>query len=199
MLFLAGPADAQHNWHMDWGEWGFDYGIYDGSGLELRNVTRKGVTILNQASLPTMRVEYDLFPHDECINDGGEPFSDILWWGNTLPRHGRHATDTIAPLATHTSWCGHKVCLRSYTVSDTQWLELGILASEGNYLIYQGWYLSDDGHIAARLFSKGEQCPNSSHRHHPYWRFDFDSGPTSVFQRDEVDIYGNPPPDVAFM
>jgi len=196
LLFVAPVLHAQHNWHMDWGDWNFDYGIYDGSGLELRNVMRKGELILNQASLPTMRVDYAAF-HHKCNES---PFSDILWWGNTLPRHGHHATDITAPLATHTSWCGHKVCVRSYTVGNTQWLELGILASEGNYLIYQAWYLSDEGHIAARLFSKGEQCPNSSHRHHPYWRFDFAIGgaPNSVYQRDDVDIYGNPPADVGF-
>src|SRR5262249_32903848 len=63
---------------------------------------------------------------------------------------------------------------REYTVGSRKWLELGITGTEGNYLIYQAWYLSDDGIMLARAYSRGEQCPNATHTHHPYWRFDFD-------------------------
>ena len=187
-LFIAATADAAR--HKDWNGWSFDYDVYGADGLELRSVTRNGRSVLFNASFPTMRVDY---APGRC-NDS--PFSDLLHTGNLLPRSWNERP-VFAPLDVHANWCGDKLCAREYEVEGHMWLEIGITANEGNYIIYQAWYLSDHGHLLARVYSKGEQCPNATHRHHPYWRFDFDvnqAGSNSVFVHDD-DPQGTAPPD----
>jgi len=163
------PAGAAR--HKDWNGWSFDYDVYGSSGLELRQVLRNGKLVLFQASFPTMRVDYSPGHCNES------PFSDLLHTGNMLPRDVLHPT--IAPLSVDHNWCGDHICMREYQAAGHLWLEIGITANEGNYIIYQAWYLSDHGHLLARVYSKGEQCSNATHRHHPYWRFDFDVGQAS--------------------
>lgn len=165
-VLSSSSASAAH--HVDWNDWSFDVGVYGHSGLELRYVTRRGRSVLYQASFPVMRVDYAPGSCNES------PFADLITPENILPRF------TIANLDAYANWCGEKICARTYSAAGANWMELSVLANEGNYLIYQAWYLSDRGEILARVYSKGEQCPNATHRHHPYWRFDFDVGP-SVF------------------
>src|SRR5207247_5551967 len=43
----------------------------------------------------------------------------------------------------------------------------------GNYRLTERWTFWIDGQLSPRLFSAGLQC-NTNHRHHAYWRFDFD-------------------------
>jgi hypothetical protein len=43
----------------------------------------------------------------------------------------------------------------------------------GAYKLTERWTFWVDGRIMPRLYSDGLQC-NIDHRHHPYWRFDFD-------------------------
>lgn len=136
--------------HRDWQNWSFDYQV-DGrlDGISLTKVKYKGVDILSKASLPVMRVFYD---NDDC-----GPYADRL--GGDL---------------TAVSWANNDlVVLREFTKSGRQWLEVGIQDTIGDYVIYQSWYLSEDGILDGHIFSKGLQC-NTDHIHYPYWRMDFD-------------------------
>ena len=149
-FFFIQTSSAQTSGSQNWNGWSFNYqvsGAFD--GLSLTNVTYQGVTILNKASFPVMRVFYD--------NNVCGPYADRL--GGTL---------------TPVSWANNaQVVLRQFDQGGRTWLELGIQDTIGNYIIYQAWYLSTDGILDGHLFSKGLQC-NIDHIHYPYWRMDFD-------------------------
>jgi Copper amine oxidase, enzyme domain len=172
VIMIVGYAQpVWADWHKDWEKWSFDYGVNGHAGLELHDVRRNDQSIILKASFPVMRVDY---APGSCNNS---PFSDLLEWCNLIPRSSIsemcHAGLLSGP-ARGNSWCGEKICEREYTIGSRKWLELGITGTEANYVIYQAWYLSDDGIMLARVYSRGEQCAHRTHTHHAYWRFDFD-------------------------
>jgi hypothetical protein len=167
------------SWHQaPWHGWEFDFGVYGTQGLELRNVSRNGKSVIARAGLAAMRVDYE---PGRCHDS---PFADLIVWDQLLPFEWWRQNWGRSVWSVDHNWCGEKVCGRYYSIDGVEWLEIGVLGTEGNYLIYQAWYLSSDGRIMARVFSKGVQCNNATHRHHPYWRFDFDVG-----QSDHNAIY----------
>lgn len=60
-----------------------------------------------------------------------------------------------------------------FTQNGERWLEIAVEDHIGAYVIYQSFYLSENGVLDAHMFSKGLQC-NIYHEHLPFWRFDFD-------------------------
>ncbi len=146
----AHAHSAAHAGTLDWSGWSLDWSVPDSyEGLTLSDVSFQGHRILNKASLPVMLVFYD---NDEC-----GPYADRL--GGTL-----------LPVSWHNN---AEVVTRTFVQNGTAWLELGIQDKIGDYIIYQVWYLSEDGILDAHIFSKGLQC-NTDHVHYPYWRMDFD-------------------------
>ena len=157
LLGFTAPAFA-HTGHTDWIGWSFDWEVKDDAGIALRNLRFNNELVLYKASLPVIRVKY-LLDGDQ---KGCGPFQDRINWDNLLN------------ISENFSNCGNgKVCQKTYTSGGHNWLELGVLAGIGKYRIYQAWYLSEDGWIEPRMWSKGLHC-NIDHKHHPYWRLDFD-------------------------
>lgn len=64
---------------------------------------------------------------------------------------------------------------REFIADGTRWLEIGVEATIGAYVIYQAFYFSENGQMDAHIFSKGLQC-NNYHEHYPFIRLDFDIG-----------------------
>jgi hypothetical protein len=164
------------NGHVDWDPWRFDYGVYGKQGLSLVNGLFRGHQVFRKISLPVIRVKYE---HDGWFSGYGlfcGPFNDQIQWdpytfGDVLQDIG-----SIGLYADHhlvrLSDCGDRyICIRE-PGPDRQWLELGVYARIGAYHIYQAYYLSRQGAIVPRVWSKGLSC-NDDHRHHPYWRFAF--------------------------
>jgi hypothetical protein len=178
LALCVSSATAQATSHMDWRNWSFDYGVPGTSGLELIHVRRNGKSVLARASLGSMRVDYE---PGSCHDS---PFADLISYDKLLPYEWWRVDWGRSYWSVQHNWCGDKECIRQFNVDGVEWLELGVLGTEGNYLIYQAWYLSSDGRIMARVYSKGVQCNNATHKHHPYWRFDFDVG-----QRDHNTVY----------
>lgn len=169
LCFLGCATTAlAHAGHVNWGPWDFDWEVKDGAGLALRNVKFNNEEILYKASLPVIRVKYDV--------DGGDggcgPYADRIYW------------ESLQDIP----WCGGaKVCKQNYSSGGRDWLELGVLANIGEYRIYQVWYLSKDGWINPVVWSKGLQC-TINHTHHPYWRLDFD---VNGFPSDQLFVYAS--------
>ena len=117
-------------------------------GHALEDVSYQGVSILGKASFPIMRFLYE--------NDACGPYADRL----------------AVPL-TPVSWSNDALLMeRTFTQNGQTWLEIGFQDTIGIYVIYQVWYLSEDGVMDAHIFSKGQQY-HFFNTHYPYWRLDF--------------------------
>ena len=166
LLYISSFAFAQApSGQIDWGPWSFDWVAGTlAEGLAIKDLTYEGDKVMEKASLPVMRVQYD--------NDACGPYADRL--------------SETALRAAEVDQCGtNPVCQRTFTRDGKDWLELGVQARLGEYRIYQVFYFSDDGIMDAHMFSKGLQCI-VDHNHHPYWRFDID---ISDYQNDQIFTY----------
>jgi Cu2+-containing amine oxidase len=129
--------------------WRFNWTLADSpdaEGIAITSAYFHGREVFYKASLPSLRVQYD----GPC-----GPYKDPLNYNNAQP----------IPV--------NKVNV--YTIGF--WGFLAVVAEAyhtiGNYKLTERWYFWNDGTVAPRLFSAGLQC-NYNHRHHVYWRFDFD-------------------------
>ena len=158
LVSLTATVSAQSG-TIDWNGWNFSYQAgADRSGLVLTDVAFNNKKILDKASMPVMRVEYD---RDVC-----GPYADIL------------SSSTFEPARSGApdSACNNKtLCERTFTQDGQEKLELGLNIQIGEYQIYQSYYFSPDGTMDTRVFSRGLQC-RIDHSHHPHWLLDFDIG-----------------------
>lgn len=147
---VDGGADVPRRGSVDWHGWSFDYDVSDRmDGVSLADLEWQGTLILARASMPAMTVFYD--------DDACGPFVDRLG-------------DELTPV----DWAdGAEVVLREFTQHGQEWLEVGVLDTIGNYVLYQVFYLSADGELDLHTFAKGVQC-TVDHLHYPFWRLDFD-------------------------
>jgi Cu2+-containing amine oxidase len=129
--------------------WEFNWTLADtpdAEGIVISNSFFRGRQVFFKASLPSLRVQYD----GPC-----GPYKDPLNYDNAHP----NPTSKV----------------NVYTVGFWGFLSVVVEAYHtiGHYKLTERWYFWNDGTIAPRLFSAGLQC-NYNHRHHVYWRFDFD-------------------------
>jgi hypothetical protein len=161
---------------------------YWGSGLELRNVSYKGRSVLFQAHVPILNVRYD---RDAC-----GPYRDWQWQEGMIQANGVD----VAP--------GFRLCTTPAktileTGSDTgNFLGVGVYAAgqevvlvsemeAGWYRYLSEWRLHADGRIQPRFGFAATQdsCVCNVHHHHVYWRFDFDIGEPANVVRE----FNDPP------
>jgi hypothetical protein len=148
------PRSGSQNYN----DWSFSWNVGSKKeGLELFNVRYKGIKVLYKASMPVVRVKYR--GRERNVRSGCGPYEDRLKWGNMK----------IITGATK------KVIARFFTGM----MELAVYAKIGGYHLYQAWYFHRDGRLQPMLYSKGWSCGENpkrrrDHRHHPYWRLDFD-------------------------
>jgi Cu2+-containing amine oxidase len=130
--------------------WRFGYTLADSpdaEGIAITQATFRGRLVLYKGSLPSLRVQYD--------NSCG-PYKDPLTYNNAHPISGTKRVKV------YTIWSGG---LSGVAVESFHTI--------GAYKLTERWTFWADGRITPRLYSAGLQC-NVHHRHHPYWRFDFD-------------------------
>lgn len=151
--------------------WTFDYVLGDSAapeGIALHRVRFRGRQVLYKASLPSLRVQYD----GVC-----GPYKDPLHYGNA-----------------DTQTNGRKVAVYDFTVVGIPLLSVESYHRIGSYRLRQRWTFTLDGRIDPRLFSAGLQC-NDDHRHHAYWRFDFDINDA---MNDAIYEFNTTTPDIGF-
>jgi hypothetical protein len=143
-----------------------------GSGVELRQVTYRGRLVFWQAHVPILNVLYD----------DNVTYRD---WQNQETPFQADGTDPVGP--------GWRLCtappatiLESGTDAGNfqgvaLWYENGELrivseVQAGWYRYVSDWRLRNDGTILPRFGFAGTRNPRTCmrHRHHVYWRFDFD-------------------------
>lgn len=165
-LTLLAPAQAQpleplpDAGSTSFGDWSFSWEIGNAhdEGLVLRNVRWKGVKVLHKVSMPVIRVKYR--GDGSSIDAGCGPYNDRIHSGN-IERFSGQTTDVIA------RHVGSNI------------LEIAIFSEIGGYDLYQAYYFHKSGRFEPMLYSSGWSCSDSpksrnDHKHHPYWRLDFD-------------------------
>ncbi|KAI9786210.1 MAG: hypothetical protein M1839_007620 [Geoglossum umbratile] len=154
----------------------------NGAGIELRNVKYKGKSVLYQASVPILNVEYeDKTPPISC----GPYYRD--WQNSEYPLHCPPGKD-FAP------WL--RLCKTpATTIVDPPFTDGGdftgvAISIEGREVVLKsqmiaGWYrytsewrFDVDGTLRPRWgfggVLSGSNCVCHVHHHHVYWRLDFD-------------------------
>ncbi len=141
------------------GDWSFawEIGNAHSEGLALKDVRWKGVKVLHKASMPVIRVKYRGDASD--INAGCGPYSDRISSGN-LSRLAGQTSNVVARLF------GDNL------------MEIAVFSEIGGYDLYQAFYFHKSGRFEPILYSSGWSCSETAskrdHKHHPYWRLDFD-------------------------
>ncbi|MEV5509468.1 hypothetical protein [Streptomyces orinoci] len=133
--------------------WTFDWRLADApdeEGIVISRAAYRGHQVFAKASLPSLRVQYD--------GDACGPYKDPLNYDNSHPT--RHCP-------------GRRVCVYSYSGGGQRALSVDSYHTIGAYRLTHRWVFWSNGVVMPRLFSAGLQC-RFDHRHHAYWRFDFD-------------------------
>jgi hypothetical protein len=161
---------------------------YWGSGIELKNVTYKGVRVLKHANVPIFNVQY--------LNDACGPYRDWAYEENRFTAKVKTALvgdagsgiaeteempQTILQSGTD---FGNYYGVAIYT-DENQNTTLMTEMAAGWYRYVMMWVLGADGSIAPRFgFGAVENaCVCNRHFHHAYWRFEFDLGGKNQFQK----------------
>jgi hypothetical protein len=141
------------------GSWSFSWTIHGhDEGLVLRDVRWKNTQVLYKASLPVIRVKYRGGGQD--IRDGCGPFADQI---------GGVKTDELPGVDSDVA----------SRIFDGELFEIAVYDEIGGYDLYHAWTFHTSGWMMGLLASRGWSCGESppirrNHRHHPYWRLDFD-------------------------
>ncbi|WP_069886233.1 hypothetical protein [Streptomyces luteocolor] len=165
----------------------------NGSGVELRHVRYRGRTVLYRAHVPILNVEYERSTAGGC----GPTYRD---WQNSEACFQADG-QTVAP--------GFRVCPQpARTILDTgtdagnfRGVAVYVLGQEvvlvsemmaGWYRYVSQWRLHSNGTIRPRFGFAGvnNPCTCREHRHHVYWRFDFDVGGAAP---NVVEEFNDPP------
>lgn len=163
---IVWPGPGEPLWRFDW----LLADAPDEEGIVLRSVRFRDRQLLYKASLPSLRVQYS--------GDCG-PYKDPLTWNNAQPTTRCPAT---------------RVCVYAYVSGGLRALVVESYHRIGAYRLTHRWVFWEDGWLMARLYSAGLQC-NYDHRHHAYWRFDFDVGDAA---NDLILEYNTYTPDVGW-
>ena len=149
-----------------------------GTGLEIRDVHYRGRKVMERGNVPVINVEYD--PGGcSCFRDWEDNEVNFVADG-ALP--GASSCIALATAGTVMSTCdtgtgGTPGSFRGVSFEDYG-SELVITShmSAGWYRYRMKWHFYTDGRIWPEYSYSANTatCTTASHRHHAYWRFDFD-------------------------
>lgn len=130
--------------------WRLNWSLADNpEGVVISQAYYRGHQVFYKASLPSLRVQYS----GPC-----GPYKDPLTFGNSQTT--RRFPNAHVGVYSYVSRGLHGLGIESYH-------------RIGSYRLTHRWVFWEDGQVLPRLYSAGLQC-NYDHRHHAYWRFDFD-------------------------
>jgi ribosomal protein L34 len=206
------PPPTVPNGHIAWPAddplWEFD--VYrpsnrttlNSSGLELRNVTYRGRTVLARAGVPVLNVEYDEggcgcfrdWQDDEASIEVGDDAAIVADCGTFRERRGGTDVTIQTGIALSAPGVVETACEANDSPSNPSpggdvGLFEGIAVEDygdelvltahteaGWYRYRMKWHFYADGRIWPEFSfaAAAAVCTSVGHRHHAYWRFDFD-------------------------
>ncbi len=156
-----------------------------GSGLEIRDAYYRGVLVFKRAHVPILNVDYD--------PGGCGCFRDWLHSEHTYRTDNQvepgyyeppYPAETVCDRATNPlvppgdcPWGEPEPCLNGVSAeSFPDHLRLTSQADAGWYRYSLRWEFYEDGTILPSFGfgTYNTSCSGATHRHHAYWRFDFD-------------------------
>ncbi|OZC03223.1 T9SS type A sorting domain-containing protein [Rubricoccus marinus] len=205
----------------------------DGTGLEIRDVYYDGRLVMKKGNVPVLNVEYDPgaggcgcfrdWQYDESsfIADGVDPQNTCFAQSTpgdvqtTCEYVNRPTCDPRVTNPNASGYCGESPYPQNFgfegvAVEDYgDELVLTMHTSAGWYRYRMKWHFYLDGRIWPEYsFAAGRAtCTEKGHRHHAYWRFDFDlegtpnndivrehnaAGVVMQFDREADRTWGNP-------
>jgi hypothetical protein len=142
------------------------------SGVELRNVTFRGKSVLSRANVPVLNVQY--------YQNACGPFRDWAYQEGMFVANGtdvapgvRMCTDEPQTVLEDGTDTGN---FKGVAIYDREEVTLVSELEAGWYRYISKWTFNDEGIISPR-FGFGmttNSCVCRGHIHHVYWRFDFD-------------------------
>jgi hypothetical protein len=170
------PADRPL-WSLCWISPDGSSGI-DGSGLELRDVSYRGQSVLRRAGLPLLNVNYD---PGGCgaYRDWQSGLMDFEADGIFGPPGSRYAEPTKPPRTMCDDASQEGGNFQGVAAENTpEQLVLTTQLQSGPYRYTQKWMFRADGSIDARVAftARVDPCNVKPHNHHAYWRLEFDIG-----------------------
>ena len=186
------PPSGQYTGHIDWPStnplWSFDFTrpLYssglDGSGLELHNVYYNGHKVFNRAHVPVLNVEYD--SGCSCFRDWSDQESPYYADGIRSGAESCFADATAGevqttcefPMGDDTAPNGTPFTGVAVEEFETELILTGHMRA-GWYRYRMKWHFYTDGRIwpeYSMASNSDTACSTGAHRHHAYWRFDFD-------------------------
>jgi hypothetical protein len=180
---LISWPDDNPVWQMCWLRPADSSGI-SGSGLEVRNVYYNGHLVMKRGHVPILNVKYETGcgGSDFCYRDWQDQQDNFIA-DNIVTPHV-YAEPTLPPVDVCDQHQGHDVCQSGDTncfdgvaaEKRSDHLTLTTQFEAGWYRYEMKWTFWEDGRIQPEFgFSAvTDPCTNFNHRHHAYWRFDFD-------------------------
>ena len=217
----AATPTGHVEWPADDPVWTFDFvrpgnsvGV-DGSGLELRDVYYRGHLVLRQAHVPVINVEYD--PGGcSCFRDWNDEETGFATDGIRPAPQSCFADATPGAVQTtcdtnqQGGQGGNPGSFEGVAAEDYgDELVLTTHMEAGWYRYRMKWHFYLDGRIWPEYSYSAASaiCTQYGHRHHAYWRFDFDiegsdgervheinpaDGTTLTFTTEETRTWGDP-------
>ena len=153
-------------WPPDRPVWDFHWqlaGHPDSEGIAFTHVRYKDHLVLFKASLPMIRVQYDYSPIPLFGTTG--PYKDQLSADNAF------LIESSFPFPLR--WRSGVTVREGVSREGLRFLVVESPHTIGHYRLTNRWIFREDGVILPQLYSAGLQFL-ANHRHHVYWRFDFD-------------------------
>lgn len=162
-----------------------------GTGLEIRNVYYRGRKVFERANTPVLNVEYDAGGCG-CYRDWS--YSEVNFVaGNAVPGTTCLAVPTAGTVSStcDTGNGGTPGSFRGISFENYPGeLVVSTHMSAGWYRYMMKWHFYDDGRIWPEysFAANTATCTERAHRHHVYWRFDFDLNgtPTTNVAREHT-------------
>ena len=167
------PATGDPVWEFCWVTPGASSGA-DGSGIEIKNVKYKGKEVMKWGHTPMLNVDYDAGGCG-CYRDWAD--AEVRFEADGVVNACYAESSSTTTLCDITGGQGDVGSFTGVAFEDFgDSISLTTQMSAGWYRYHQSWTFHDDGRIKPDFgfATVNSTCTSAGHRHHVYWRFDFD-------------------------
>ncbi len=175
------PDAVNPIWEFCWITPGASSGL-DGSGIEIKNVKYKGQDVLKHGHTPMLNVDYDAGGCG-CYRDWAD--SEVVFEADGVVNACYAESTSTATLCDNGGGSGDIGSFTGVALEDYgDAVEITSQMSAGWYRYHMAWVFHADGRLEPKFgfATRSATCTQAGHRHHVYWRLDFDiDGPADDY------------------